>query len=353
MQTVTVEQFISNRMKYRPIDVRSPAEYDRAHIPCAVNVPLLTDEERTIIGDIYRRQGAEKAKMAGLETVACRLPQMVEKILAASGEREPLIYCWRGGLRSHSMCSVFSALKYSASQLSGGYRAFRRFIYGFHKQAVLKMPVYVLNGLTGVGKTRLLRILQRRGYPALDLEGMANNRGSVFGAAGLGKPRSQKDFEALLAMALLANKNAPYLVVEGEGRRIGHVLLPDYLFRAMSEGRHILLVADLAVRVERIVEEYGRQAEGGEELAEAVMALQKRLGTAKCRELAAKIRQGAYHEAALELCCSYYDKYYQDSRGGKENYLAVISANDLEECADNVIAVIKNSLHSENLPQAK
>lgn len=341
MRTIQVEEFIKNREQYQPIDVRSPAEYRQAHIPGAINVPLFSDGERAIIGTVYRHEGVDAAKILGIKMVAPRLPDMVEKMLAAAAGKRILLYCWRGGMRSCSIAAFLEALKYPVFQLNGGYKAFRQFIFRYHQNKRISVPVFVLNGLTGVGKTRVLQILQSRGYGALDLEGMANHRGSVFGAVGLGEPRTQKDFDALLAYALMDYEDAPYLIVEGEGKRIGKVSLPDYLYTAMLQGSHILLEADLPVRVERIVNEYYGRQDTKEELVAAVGMLQRRLGKAKVEELRAKILQDRYHEAVLELCRDYYDQLYGDSRKNREEYLAVINANNLEQAAEEIIKAIE------------
>jgi len=344
LKTVQIEEFMQNRNQYQPVDVRSPGEYRQAHIPGAINVPLFTDEERAIIGITYKNEGIAKAKLLGLKLVAPRLPEMVEQILAAAGKKKILVYCWRGGMRSYSMCALMDALRYPVFQLNGGYKAFRRFIFRFHQEKQITVPVFVLNGLTGVGKTAILQILQSRGHGVLDLEGMANHRGSVFGSVGLGAARSQKDFEALLAYALLDYEDAPYLIIEGEGRRIGHVRLPDYLYTAMLQGAHILVEADLSVRVERIVNEYHGHKDTKEELMAAVSMLQKKLGKAKIQELTEKIRQDRYHEVVLQLCRDYYDQYYGDSKKRREEYLAVIDANNLQEAADDIILTIEKYL---------
>ncbi|NLM46858.1 MAG: tRNA 2-selenouridine(34) synthase MnmH, partial [Firmicutes bacterium] len=282
VKDITVEEYLQKSKEFCLIDVRSPGEYTEAHIPGAVNIPLFTDEERAQVGIVYKHEGTDRAKQVGLRFVARRLPQMVGQILAAAGGKKIVIYCWRGGMRSRSVSHLLAALDYPVYQLTGGYKAFRRYINHFHATNKIEVPVFVLNGLTGVGKTRLLALLVERGYPALDLESMANHRGSAFGSVGLGAPRSQKDFDALLALALMEKKHAPCLIVEGEGKRIGPVQLPDYFFTAMEKGPHILLVADLNVRVERIVAEYRGRGDTSEELAAAVYGLQKKLGKAKC-----------------------------------------------------------------------
>ena len=343
MKTLRVEEYTENTDRYQLIDVRSPGEYEEAHIPGAVNVPLFTDEERAQVGTVYRHEGTDQAKQVGLELVSQRLPEIMQQILAAADGKEIVLYCWRGGMRSRSMCSFMDALQFPVWQLVGGYKAFRRYINNFHHDRTISVPVFVLNGLTGVGKTLLLARLKSRGLPTIDLESMANHRGSAFGSVGLGPARSQKDFEALLAYALMEYKNAPCLIVEGEGKRIRAVHVPDYFFFAMNEGPHILLEADLEVRVERIVAEY-QSIDTSDELAAAVCSLQKKLGKVKCEELEGQIREGKYHQVVMELCRDYYDLYYRDSQKNTDNYLACVNVNDLEFGTEAVISVIKEYL---------
>ena len=135
MKILQVEEFIENRVRYQPIDVRSPGEYRQAHIPGAVNVPLFTDEERAVIGNTYKKEGIEQAKLLGLKLVAPHLLEMVDKILLQQ-EKRFWIYCWRGNA-SFSMCALMNALKYPVYQLSGGYKAFRRFIFRCQRKANL------------------------------------------------------------------------------------------------------------------------------------------------------------------------------------------------------------------------
>lgn len=341
---VTVDEFINKQDQYQLIDVRSPTEYKQAHIPGAVNVPLLNDEERVIVGTVYRNEGADRAKQVGLSLVAPRLPQIVAQILQHAEKKELVVYCWRGGMRSRSVCHVLAALNYSARQLIGGYKAFRRYIHQYLETKKLNVPVFVLNGLTGVGKTRIIKLLQEHKLPALDLEGMANHRGSVFGAVGLGQARSQKDFEALLVMELIKLQKAQYLIVEGEGRKIGPVILPDFLYQAMSDGPHILLEADLSIRVARIVEEYQGKSEHCDELAAAVKKLQKKLGQEKVNMLLSLIEQKKLHEAAKILCTDYYDQYYRDSRKQKREYVAVVNVNDLDQGVLAIQSVIAKNM---------
>ncbi|MCW3489850.1 tRNA 2-selenouridine(34) synthase MnmH [Dethiobacter alkaliphilus] len=341
---LTVEQFIKNREQYLLVDVRSPGEFSLAHIPGAVNIPLFSDEERALVGTTYWKEGTDRAKLVGLSLVGPRLPGMVEEMLESAAGRDIVLYCWRGGMRSGSVFSVMEALGYPAWQLVGGYKAFRRHVVRYLKSAEIKMPVFILNGLTGVGKTLVIKELQRKGAPTIDLERLANHRGSAFGGIGLGKPRTQKDFEAHLFFALKEIETAPYVLLEGEGKKVGPVVLPDFLYSAMHHGEHILLEADLEIRVDRIIKEYHGIDESVEPLADAALMLQKKLGQKKCSALANQIRQGELRPAAMALCSEYYDQYYRDSQQNIGHYLAVVDVNDIQRGAAVILAVVTEYL---------
>ena len=297
-----------------------------------------------MLGAAYWQEGNEQAKMMGLSLAAPRLPQLVEKILACAAGREIVLYCWRGGMRSLSLLSVMEAMGYPVWQLQGGYKAFRRQVVSYFNNTKIQVPVFVLNGLTGVGKTLLLRELLSKGAPVLNLEEMANHRGSAFGAVGLGGSRSQKDFEALIFLALRDLQGALYLLVEGEGKKIGPVVLPDFFYQAMQQGPHLLLEAGLDQRVERILKEYAGMTDNRQALTTAILALQKKLGREKCELLVAQINQGDYSSVARTLCTDYYDLYYRDSRREKGDYLAVINLNDLASAAQAVQACCQASV---------
>ncbi len=332
---ITIEEALArNDLVY--IDVRSPAEFARASIPGAINIPLLNDAERKELGSIYHSRGDAEARRAGLQLVSSRLPRMVMEIDAAAENRTPLFYCWRGGLRSASLCQILALLQGPALRLKGGYRAFRRYVHRSLQQYRLEQETVILRGLTGVGKTALIRRLRERGYAALDLEELAQHHGSVFGAINFPLRRSQKDFEALLLQELQHFHHFPYIVMEGEGKRIGDIHLPPFLTGAMERGVHLRITAPLPERVKRIVEEYlprSPSAVEKKQLQEAVQALKQRLGREGTDRLLALLETDDYHTAAEMLCTGYYDYLYLDSRPGRYLYLAEINTGDLTRAA--------------------
>ena len=238
------------------IDVRSPAEFALDHLPGAMNLPVLDDEERTRIGTLYVGSTFE-ARRLGAALVARNIAAMLDGALAdKSREWQPLVYCWRGGQRSRALAHVLNEVGWRAMQLDGGYRAYRRHVVGQLETLPSRFRFVVLCGLTGSGKSRLLAALAAAGAQTLDLEGMARHRGSLLGEfPGVAQP-SQKAFETAIAASLRALDPARVVFVESESKRIGKLQLPETLLGAMRRGRSLTLVTALSQRVALIKEEY-------------------------------------------------------------------------------------------------
>lgn len=314
------------------IDLRSPSEFSRGSIPGAINISLLDDQEREIIGLIYR-QDPKKARLKGLSYVSPKLPEITRRIEKISLQGTPVLYCWRGGMRSKSLYSLLTEIMdFSIYRLQGGYKAYRHFILKQLKEYKLPMPLFVLNGLTGTGKTEILKLMEKLDCPVLDLEGLACHRGSAFGHLGLNKPRYQKDFDGLLWNRLEKLKDSAYLLVEGEGKRIGSVHLPDFLYRAILTGNHILVTAPLEKRVERLLKEYTPQTEEEiEAVIKAIRSLKKYLKDATTEQFVSLAREKNFTELITLLCRTYYDRLYKDSKPENTSFiLEVDSSNPLE-----------------------
>lgn len=313
------------------IDVRSPAEFAEGTIPGAVNVPLFDDSERRFIGITYKQKGVSQAKLDGLKVVAPKLPALVAAILERCQGKKPVTFCWRGGMRSRAVASVLELVGIETFRLEGGYKAFRRFILAELAAYKLVPEVVVLDGLTGVGKTLILQKLSSCGHPVLDLEGLAGHRGSVFGGLGFKEQRGQKMFDALLWEQLQELNSFPYLLVEGESKRIGRVLLPDFLYAAIQTGKRIKVEAALPVRVGRIVREYTNMGEAEIEETEAALdRLAKRLGKRLVAELKLLLQGGNLRAFVEILLREYYDPLYRKSQLPEQDYELIVQAEDLE-----------------------
>lgn len=333
------------------IDVRSPEEYRKASIPGSINIPLFDNQEHHQLGLIYHNVGEKEARLVALEMVSPKLPLLVNRILEAAGSSSPLLYCYRGGMRSLSLYEVLRLTGVNVFRLKKGYKAYRRHINQQLASYSLNSKLYVLHGLTGVGKTAILKNLERKGCPVIDLEELAGHRGSVFGVVGDIKERSQKDFDALLLNKLENFKNEKLIYIEGEGRRIGNVYLPVFLGNAMEKGFQILLTASLEKRVERILQTYIPKPVPDRlktELETAIRSLRNRLGENKTNLLLEMLKQEQYSKVAEMLCTDYYDLFYKDSKPESAKFDAVIDAEDLGKATKAVAAFCKVN-HSRNL----
>jgi len=296
-----------------PVDVRTPLEFEEDHLPGAINVPLLTNEERVEIGTLYKQQGPHLARIRGLELTAHRFPEMVQTIAQAAQGRPLLVYCWRGGLRSKTVTSILELTGHQATQLIGGYKAFRNQVLDYFTPFAPKSPLVVLHGMTGIGKTTLLMHLKEQGCPVVDLEGLACHRGSAFGQLGLVQSLTQKRFETLLWDAFRKTPPGVPLILEGESERIGRVMLPGDLYQKMAQGIRVWCYASLETRVQRLIGEYGLPSYK-EEMAAALQRIRKKLGGKRCEELADDLERWDLEPFMSGLVNDYYDKVYYKNR---------------------------------------
>jgi tRNA 2-selenouridine synthase len=317
------------------IDLRSPMEYEEATIPGAINLPLFSNEERQQIGYVYINESVEKAKKLGIEAVSRRLPELYESISEYVKKKKKLVFfCARGGMRSSSFCALLNALGIDAYRINGGYKGYRKFINEALPKVNIGITYIVLHGKTGVGKTEILSCLKERGHDILDLEGAANHRGSLLGSVGLGPGRSQKMFESLVYESL-ENRKSNYVFVEAESKRIGNVIVPDYIHSSMREGRHILVEADIAFRSELLVREYTGKENSEEEILNSLNSLGKYISESNIDRYRTMITQGQYHEAAGELMLKYYDPMYQHEIK-KYHYDLEIKVENIEKSCEEI-----------------
>lgn len=299
--------------KYILVDVRSPGEYKEATIPEAINVPIFTDDERKTIGTIYVNESVEKAKKIGVEAVSEKLPELYSTFSDLDRKYDKIVmFCARGGMRSSSLCSLFSSLGINAAKLGGGYKGYRAFINEELPKCNEGIRYIVLHGKTGVGKTEILKCLKRMGMDVLDLEEAANHRGSLLGSVGMGEGRSQKQFEALVYEEL-KNRKTNFVFVEAESRRVGNIIIPDYIYKSMVNGIHVLVDADLDFRAKIIVDEYTKGENALEEILNSLDLLRKYISDKNIEYYKNKVRAGMFEEVAKELMIKYYDPMYLNS----------------------------------------
>ena len=323
VQKINLENFImeagssigSSFLSSIIIDVRSPAEYEHAHIPGALNLPLFDNDERAMIGTTYKKQSREAAIKAGLPLFGNKMLPMIETVeswMAAAQKENHLtkptlyVHCWRGGMRSAAVAWLLDLYGYKVIQLTGGYKAYRNWVL---EQFTIAYPLKVLGGYTGSGKTEILHALQEKNYSVIDLEGLAHHKGSAFGAIGQLAQPSQEMFENILAKKLWeVNKNKKPIWIEDESQRIGTVLIPTPLFHLMRNSTCYFMTIPFEQRLLFILEGYGKFDQ--QSLIEATERIQKRLGGLETKNAVAHIMQGELKEA-FSILLKYYDKWYE------------------------------------------
>ena len=294
------------------IDVRSPAEFARGHLPGAVNIPLFSNEERAVVGTLYKQVGRTEALEKGLAFVGPKMEGFVAQVRKERKGRPLLIYCWRGGMRSNSFGWLMRTAGFPTAVVPGGYKAWRKEVH-----AILHSPFsfYMLAGHTGSGKTEVLSALGRLGHQVICLESLAKHRGSAFGAIGQGEQPTTESFENELAQALFALNPTLPIWLEDESISIGKVFIPQAFFTRMQQAPTCFLRVPFENRLQRLVDMYGSLPK--DELAEAFSKLQKRMGGQHVKAALAFLEAGNLKEAA-RIALEYYDKAYAHSFSRKE-----------------------------------
>jgi len=296
------------------IDVRSPAEFAEDHVPGAINLPVLDDAERARVGTLYVQGSAFEARRVGAAIVARNIARMIETHARDKPpEWRPLVYCWRGGQRSRAVTMLFAEIGWRAVQLTGGYRAWRRHVVDALAQPPGPLDLRVVCGVTGSGKSRLLRALATEGAQVLDLEGLARHRGSLLGDLPDEAQPSQKRFESELHSALAGFDRARPVFVESESKRIGIVQLPEALLAAMRAAACIRLEAPLALRVALLREDYAHFLAAPSAFASRLASLTPLHGRARIERWAEAATSGDVDTLVRELLEVHYDPLYQRS----------------------------------------
>ncbi len=286
------------------VDVRSPSEYGEDHIPGAVNIPLFDDEERKKVGICYREKGRQEAILLGCDIAGSKLSDLYRE-LSRYDNTHMVLYCARGGMRSGSLASLMAGLNRPVYQLSRGYKSYRAYVNRTLENLEVEHSLYVLQGLTGTGKTEILRRMEH----SIDLEGMAGHRSSIFGAMGLIQ-KSQKYFESSLLSRLDTLKDAPWIVLEGESRKLGNLHIPPPFFSVMKGAYVILVRAPLERRKQIIIDDYTRNIDH-QETERILVTLRSRLGGVTVDEMIDQLRRKEYAPLVETLLLRYYDPLYR------------------------------------------
>lgn len=287
-------------------DVRSPAEYQEGHIPGAISLPIFSDEERAQVGTIYVKQGREKAFLHASHLVGKKIPALAEKLIEAGGERPVLIYCWRGGMRSESVARLGRWAGIETFTLEGGYKAYRRYLLWW--LATTPYTPVVIAGFTGSNKTQTLKTMSHLGEQTLDLEDLANHRGSVFGHLGMPpQPTTQQFQNNIFERMCLMNIGLP-IWTEDESMRVGEVFLPEPLYQRLRDAPALFIEKPFEERLENIIAKYGQFSR--DQLLASLQKLQKHLNPGTLATVHKLICEGNLKDAAVILL-RYYDTRYQ------------------------------------------
>lgn len=315
------------------IDVRSPAEFEEDHVPGAISLPALSNVQRAEVGRIYKQQGAFFAKRIGAAYVSENIAGHLHTALKdKSADYRPLVYCWRGGQRSNSVATVLKQIGWRAEVLTGGYRTWRRFVLA-QNELPLPFRIIAIDGPTGSAKTKLLAHLRAAGGQVIDLEGLANHKGSLLGRAEDPQP-AQKLFESRFMAAMLAQDPARPVFVEAESPKIGNVFLPPQMAATLRSADSILLDVPDAARVQHLLEDYPVWLRETAELKERLGWLKQRVGgevTGRWHDL---IDAGQWPELVQALLNEHYDPSYAHSQArAARPMLSRIRLDDLSERA--------------------
>lgn len=328
------------------IDVRSPAEFAEDHLPGAVNLPALSDAERAVVGTIYKRESPFRARKVGAAMVARNVAAHLEGPLAdLEGGWRPLVYCWRGGQRSGSVATILREVGWRVETIEGGYRSFRRAVVAALYDAPFPSRVVLLDGNTGTAKTAVLARLAERGAQVLDLEGLARHRGSLLG--GLGGQPSQKAFETALAMAVAGLDPARPVVIEAESSKVGDLIVPPAVWKAMIGAERIEVAAPVAARAAYLARAYADLTADAGVLSETLATLRPMQGAERVAEWQALAAAGRFEELAGALCVEHYDPRYARHRARWERApLDRIEVAELDEAgiarlAEGVLSALR------------
>ncbi len=326
-----------NKGEHTLVDVRSPKEFQESTIPGSLNIPIFNDEERAEVGTIYKQVGGEEAKVRGLEIFSAKLPTFIAKF--AEIETPITVFCWRGGMRSKTAATVLDLMGIQAKRLNGGIRSYRQWVVHELEDKQFLPKLFVLNGFTGSGKTVILKKLYNKGYPVIDLEGLAGHRGSIFGQIGL-KPSNQKKFDSLLLKEVSRYENESFVFIEGESRRIGKVSLPEFLNDKKEKGMQLFINIPIEVRVQTILDDY-KPWESPTPFKEAFQMIEKRIHTPVAKQIESDLESGDFFSATKLLLEYYYDpKYKHSSEQYTDEQKIQIDAVNVEDAYEKVVSAI-------------
>ena len=326
------------------IDVRTPAEFAEDHIPGAINCPVFSDEERIIVGTLYKQVSPFEARKAGAAMVAMNIAHHLQTRFQDHPKSwRPLIYCWRGGQRSGAMSIILSQVGWAASKLEGGYKTYRREVLDQLGIMPQKLTFEVVCGPTGSGKSRLLSALAVEGRQVLDLEALARHRGSMLGRLPDQAQPSQKWFDTALLQAIQKLDAALPVYVEAESNKIGLITLPPALVAAMHQSECLLVETQMSARVDGLLEDYRHYLDNPDLLIEHMQNLHRFHGEKQLLRWTTLIQAGDFATMVEELLTLHYDPSYLRAtckHYGKLTAARIVPLDDLSQATLEIIAKV-------------
>ncbi|MCC5936130.1 MAG: tRNA 2-selenouridine(34) synthase MnmH [Lunatimonas sp.] len=325
------------------IDVRSPGEFEKGHIPGAYNIPLFSDRERAHVGTVYKKQSQEAAISLGYTYVTPKLDEFISGAFEVAPQGKVIVHCWRGGMRSQAFGEHLAANGFHEVNLvHGGYKAYRNWVLNSFE---VPRKIHLLGGYTGSGKTFILRELQKNGEQVIDLEGLARHKGSAFGGIGQDDQPSVEQFENNLSFELSKLDLDRPIWVEDESHNIGNVKIPRAFFNQMRTAGLIFMQIPIEERVHHLVEGYA--SSGDATLREGILRISKRLGGLRTKEMLGFLDRKDYYHVAL-MALEYYDNYYlkglQKREGGNTLYIHLETTAHREN-ALKILKLTNNGRH--------
>jgi tRNA 2-selenouridine synthase len=331
---VSIEEFLSLRKDLPVVDVRSEGEFQEGHIRGAINIPLLNNTERIAVGTDYKQKGQHEAIKTGFRLVGPRLLDIISEAEKVASNRELLVHCWRGGMRSNNFCQFVGMAGIKTHALKGGYKAYRHQALESFKRP---MNLILLTGCTGSGKSEVLRALKSQGEQVLDLENLANHKGSAFGGLLMPPQPTTEQFQNELFEEILTLDSTKRIWVEDESIAIGKIFLPPDFWKTMSQAPLVQMDVTKEVRIQRLVDEYG-PADRDEFLA-TMSKIVKKLGGQHFNSAKEKLLQGDM-ASVIDILLTYYDKAYLQSiekRKSRIKNTVVWDGNDLNSYVKRIL----------------
>jgi tRNA 2-selenouridine synthase len=327
------------------IDVRSPAEYAEDHIPGAISAPVLDDEQRAEVGTLYTQVSPFIAKKRGAVLIARNIAHHLDNIFCDKPKQwKPLVYCWRGGQRSGAMAHILAQVGWSTGRLDGGYKNYRRQVLTDLGALPEKLQFRVICGPTGSGKSRLLHVLQEQGAQVLDLEALAQHRGSLLGNLPGELQPSQKMFDSRLWDALRRFDKQQPVFVEAESKKIGLLSTPESLLMKMRASECLSIEAPVAARVQLLLQVYKHFLSDPALLIERLTPLLPLHGRQVLDHWQMLAEQGAWTELAEKLLIQHYDPSYRRSTAKNFEQLPTATVLQLDSLEDSALRAAVSTL---------